>query len=388
MKFAASVSEADNLAALSRDLIDGLSGSMEGAPDLAVLFFTAPVTPVARQLAADLRGALKPGTMIGVSGESVVGGDREIERRPGASLLVGSLPGVVLRPFHIGASEWPGLLADDERLQNRVGAGEDHRGHLLLADPFTTPVDKLLPRLDETFRRPTFGGMASAAQAPGANVLLLDDDFHTDGAVGLGFGGPLRLDLVVSQGCRPIGDPLIVTRAEGGLVAELGRRHALEVAQEMLEALPPAELELVQSAGLFVGVAINEYKERFVRGDFLVRGLMGVDRDGGALAIGDHVRAGQTIQFHVRDSHTAHEDLCELLEPQRSQDPPAGALLFSCNGRGSRMFSEPDHDARTTRGLLEGLPLAGFFAMGELGPVGGRSFIHGHTASLALFRPE
>jgi small ligand-binding sensory domain FIST len=132
-------------------------------------------------------------------------------------------------------------------------------------------------------------------------------------------------------------------------------------------------------------VAINEYKDEFKRGDFLVRGLMGVDQDSGGLAIGDHARAGQTIQFHVRDAASADEDLRELLAARNGQSTPAGALLFSCNGRGTRMFPTPDHDASVTREVLSGVPLAGFFAMGELGPVGGKSFMHGHTASLALF---
>jgi small ligand-binding sensory domain FIST len=196
----------------------------------------------------------------------------------------------------------------------------------------------------------------------------------------------VAIETVVSQGCRPVGRPVVVTRAEGQFIVELGKRPALEVAEEMLQALAPEEKALLQG-GLFVGVVINEYQTGFDRGDFLVRGLMGVDRARGALAVGDMVRAGQTVQFHVRDADTAHEDLIELLKPQGAASPPAGGLVFSCNGRGTRMFAEPHHDARTAAEALPGVPVAGFFAMGELGPVGGRSFIHGHTASLALFRP-
>ncbi|MCC2670241.1 MAG: hypothetical protein K0Q72_2712, partial [Armatimonadetes bacterium] len=139
--------------------------------------------------------------------------------------------------------------------------------------------------------------------------------------------------------------------------------------------------------GVFMGVVINEYRESFGRGDFLVRGVMGGNPQTGALAVGDMIRAGQTVQFHVRDAASAHEDLTELLQPQRERGEAAGAFLISCNGRGTRMFEQPHHDVATTRELIPGLPLAGFFAMGEFGPVGGQSFIHGHTASLAIFRP-
>ena len=184
-----------------------------------------------------------------------------------------------------------------------------------------------------------------------------------------------------------IGSPLIVTRVEDALIMELGRRPAYEVAQEVLHALPESDRALLRN-GVFMGVVINEYRDTFNRGDFLVRGVMGGNPDTGALAVGDMVRAGQTVQFHVRDSATAHEDLEQLLLPQGERGGAAGALLISCNGRGTRMFAQPHHDLTTTRMILPGLPVGGFFAMGEFGPVGGKSFIHGHTASLAVFRPE
>lgn len=384
MQFSSTVSEQDSPEAMIRELVDSTGAQFAGAPQLAVLFVTAPLVPAFERVAAEVRGALRPDLLIGVTAEGVLGGDVEIERRPGAALLVGSLPGVELRPFHIGLEEWAALLSDEEHLQQRVGVG--NRAQLLLGDPFTTPVDQVLERFDQWLQAPTFGGMASAAQTPGGNRLLLNDQVFDEGAVGIGFGGAVRIETVVSQGCRPVGRPLVVTRVEDGMVAELGRRPALEVTQELLRSLPPEDQALLQN-GLFAGLVINEYQESFQRGDFLVRGVLGANPQTGAIAVGDQVRAGQTLQFHVRDAATAHEDLTELLRSEREADPPTGALLFSCNGRGLRMFDQPHHDIRTTRQSLPGLPVAGFFAMGELGPVGGKSFIHGHTASIALFRP-
>jgi small ligand-binding sensory domain FIST len=383
MRFAAAISTADGVAAIGEELVAAMRGVAQ--PDLAVLFFTAALSDEAPALARRLRATLNPRVLLGVSCEGVIGEGQEIERAPAASLLAGTLPGVVLRPFHIGAGEWSEVLNDDERLQQRLGTGEEHRAQLLLGDPFTTPVDTLLPRLDELFGTPTFGGMASGGFSPGGNVLILDDAVYRDGAIGVGIGGPVQVDFVVSQGCRPVGEPMVVTRVADDMIAELGRKPALEAAHTILAGLSEADRALLEN-GLFMGVVINEYQERFGRGDFLVRGVMGVHQPTGAIAIGDHVRPGQTVQFHVRDAGTAHEDLAELLSG-RAEQAPAGALLFSCNGRGTRMFPEPHHDARTTLEALPGIPLAGFFAMGELGPVGGKSFIHGHTASLALFRP-
>jgi len=384
MRFVSTVSEQVALEDLVRELVDGVSEQLAGTPDLAVLFVTAALVPHVEALAAAVRGALHPGTLIGITGEGILGGEVEIERRPGAALWAGTMPGVNLHPFHIGMREWAELLEDEEKLKQRVGA--ENRAQLLLGDPFTTPIDQVLERFDSWLKAPTFGGMGSAAQSPGGNRLILNDQVYTEGTVGIGFSGALRVETVVSQGCRPIGTPLIVTRIEDGMVAELGRRPALEVTQELLRSLPPEDQALLEN-GLFAGIVINEYQESFQRGDFLVRGVLGANPQTGAIAVGDQVRAGQTLQFHVRDAATAHEDLTELLRPEREASAPAGALLFSCNGRGLRMFEQPHHDIRTTRELLPGLPVAGFFAMGELGPVGGKSFIHGHTASLALFRP-
>lgn len=384
MQFVSKVSGQDSPSDVVRELVEGTGEQLAGAPDLAVLFVTAPLVPIIEELAKEIRETLRPETLIGVTAEGVLGGEIEIERRPGAALLVGSLPGVSLRPFHIGTQEWAQLLSDEEYLQQRAGVG--NRAQLVFGDPFTTPVDQMLERFDQWLQAPTFGGMASAAQAPGGNRLVLNDGIYDEGAVGIGFGGAVRIETVVSQGCRPIGKPLVITRVDDGMVAELGRRPALEVAQELLRSLPPEDQALLNN-GLFAGIVINEYQESFQRGDFLVRGVLGANPQTGAIAVGDQVRAGQTLQFHVRDADTAHEDLTELLRSEREADAPAGALLFSCNGRGQRMFPVPHHDIRTTQQSLPGLPVAGFFAMGELGPVGGKSFIHGHTASLAIFRP-
>jgi small ligand-binding sensory domain FIST len=230
------------------------------------------------------------------------------------------------------------------------------------------------------------GGMASGGRRPGETRLVLDKNELANGAVGVLLQGPIQVRSIVSQGCRPIGQHMIITRAQENIIAELGGQPPLLRLQQLWQELAPREQQLFQQ-GLHIGRVINEYQGQFQRGDFLVRNVLGLDRESGALAITDNVRVGQTVQFHVRDAETADEDLHAMLQRDITahSQRPAGALVFTCNGRGTRLFSEPHHDARAVRAEVGPVPLAGFFAMGELGPVGGQNFIHGFTASVVLF---
>jgi small ligand-binding sensory domain FIST len=225
--------------------------------------------------------------------------------------------------------------------------------------------------------------MASGIRGPGECRLLHNGDVRDQGAVGVVLQGPLGQRSGVSQGCRPLGRPLVITRAENNVIFELGGKPPLEQLRELWQTLSPAEQTLVREQGLHVGRVINEYRGDFRRGDFLVRNVLELDRS--RLMISEPVRVGQTVQFHVRDAASADEDLHALLRQELTGKKPAAGLLFSCNGRGRRLFPTPDHDAKAVRGAAGPIPLAGFFAQGELGPVGGRNFVHGFTASLALF---
>jgi small ligand-binding sensory domain FIST len=361
-------------------------GESEVSPELAVVFLTGHHREAVAKISARLQEALRPRVMVGCTAEGVIGADDEIEREPGISLLVGWLPKVRFTPFYLSPRQIPDLLSNPSDLATQIATTEDTRGYLLLGDPFTVPADELITALNHLpIRAPAFGGMASAATRPGWNAFLLNDALYVDGVVGVTITGDIALEAVVSQGCRPIGRPLLVTKAEHNLLATLGGRPALEVVEEVIGALSEEERELL-SNGLFLGIVIDEYKSEFERGDFLIRNVLGADRNSGIIAIGDFVRAGQTVQFHVRDADTADEDMRQLLQRSRAAGPPEGGLIFSCNGRGTRLFPAPCHDVQTVLDLLPGTPLAGFFAAGEIGPVGGKTFLHGHTASVVLFR--
>jgi small ligand-binding sensory domain FIST len=380
MRFFSCTSEAESTdAALGEVIVAAKAADVRA--DVLFVFFTAHHRDEADSLVEKLWLELDPQAAVGSSAEGVIGGDVEIERTPGLVLLVGHTPGVRVHPFHLTADdEW------NESVLERMGHGPETRAFIGFGDPFTTPLNPLLAVLDEHApQAPLIGGMASSARQPGENALVRNDQILESGFVGVSLAGPIEVDTVVSQGARPIGRPMVVTKAQKNVIEQLGGKPALAVLREVVDAMPPADKQLLRH-GLLVGRAMSEYKDSFARGDFVIRNLMGVDQESGAMAVTDLVKVGQTVQFHVRDATSADEDLAALLDPHRSKTV-AGGLLFSCNGRGMRLFDAPCHDIAAARAAMPQTPMAGFFAAGEIGPVGGKNFVHGHTASFALFRP-
>jgi len=386
VQFLSTISADESTARATEAVIDAVRERSE--PDVALLFITMHHRDDAGQILQRVQDELEPQALIGCTGEGVIGGEHEIEREPGMALMVGKMPGVRLRAFHVGGEAWRELFSDPRALLEHIGHSPETRAVIGLGDPFTTPVTQLMQLLDQLApTSPLVGGMASGGRSAGQCALLMNDQVLEDGFVGLSISGPAEVTTIVSQGCKPIGRPMIVTRARDNFIEQLGGRPALDVVREMIEQLPPQDRALIRG-GLLIGRAISEYRDTFRRGDFLIRNLMGVSDQDQALAIGDRVKVGQTVQFHVRDAATADEDLQLMLEPQRKGLSPAAGLLFSCNGRGRNLFDEPHHDIGAMKRVLPRTPVAGFFAAGELGPIAGKNFIHGHTASMALFRPR
>jgi small ligand-binding sensory domain FIST len=264
-------------------------------------------------------------------------------------------------------------------------AADTDESLLALCDPFSFPAEELLATLERSRPHvPVLGGLASASFAGGA-MLMRDGEVHTDGAVAVRLRGAEVLPCV-SQGAGPVGPEMAITSAEANVIGQLAGKPAMERLGEVIASLPESERELAAS-GVLIGLVIDENRPEYERGDFLVRPIIGADRESGAIAIGEPVRVGQTVRLHVRDAASADADLREALRVQAQalgSDGAAGALLFTCNGRGSHMFEVPDHDAAALEDSL-GAPTAGFFCAGELGPVGGRNFLHGFTATMAVF---
>jgi small ligand-binding sensory domain FIST len=389
MPFASALSTVPLTAAALEAVSARALEQLAGPPDLALVFFSPHHARAPELLAASAQAALKARCLLGCVAEAVVGDDKEVEEAPALSLwLARWRRPVEMVPFHLvleETSEGHALLGWPDALD---GADPERSAVLLLGDPFTFPADVFLRRMNEEHRGVrVMGGLARGVRGPGECRLVLGGRVANQGAAGVLLQGELGLRCIVSQGCRPVGRPLVVTRGHDNVIEELGGKSPLRQLQELWPALPPRDKALLQQGGLHVGRVINEYQGEFQRGDFLIRNVLGLDQESGALAISDRVRVGQTVQFHVRDAETADEDLHELLQIDVSahEKRPAGALLFSCNGRGTRLFPQPHHDARAVRAEVGAIPLTGFFAQGELGPVGGQNFIHGFTASLALF---
>ncbi len=376
MSFAVACSEADSTATAAAAVAGDLAASFGGEdPSLVVFFATAAHLDAMDTLAAVLAERLAPELLLGASAVSVIAGNRELEEVP--AVVAWGARVADAAPIRFG----PALGADHSPIDDLPPVDEHPRTLLLLADPFSFPADRLLGELDATSPQVrAVGGLASAAGSPGGNRLVLGGETFDDGAVGVLLASGAEVATVVSQGCRPIGRPYVVTRGERNLIHELGGRPALERLQEIVGSLSDAERALVQR-GLHIGIVVNEHKLDFDRGDFLVRGVLGIERESRGLAVGDMVETGTSVQFHVRDADTAGEDLNRLMSGRQAE----GALLFTCNGRGHRLFGVADHDASVVSGAISPAPLAGMFCAGEIGPVGRRSYLHGFTASVALF---
>jgi len=374
-------------------------GTLGGPCDLAMLFISGEHIQNAQEIVAHVGRTIEPGAMITVTAEGVMGGDHEVERASGVSLFGATMPGTTIESFlfkdlpHARVEDPASLL----RLGHAIGAREDLRSVLFFADPFSVPAGAVVQSLcavpaamPEVARVPVIGGMASGATSPGGNVLGMNHQLMRAGGVGVTIRGDVSVDTIVSQGCRPIGQPQVVTGARRNLILTLGNRPAMAVLRELVESMPEDNRKIL-AGGVLIGMVFDEYKSRFGRGDFLIRGIMGVEQSSGSIAVGDMVRVGQTVQFHVRDAQTATEDLELLLTGEAFKEPAAGAVCVTCNGRGKRLFGKAGHDStRIARGLfpeVESPPLAGMFGAGEIGPVGDRSYLHGHSACVAIFRP-
>jgi len=373
------------------EALEGVEADLGGAPADVVLLFVYPSQTDHYQLVTEAIVERYPNAaLVGCSAAGVVGGGEEVEHEPALALTAAVLPGVEVEAFHLLPNELE-ILGDEPPLwRRRFGAeSRDVPQFLLLPDPFTCDADVMVRALDQAYpASPKVGGLASGGSSPGENRLFAGDEIHSAGAVGLVLRGNIVMDTIVAQGCRPIGDPLFVTWAEENILCQLEGRRATEVLSELYDSLSGDDQELFRSS-LHLGVVMQEGEQEYRQGDFLMRNVIGMDPESGVLAVGERLRNGQVVQFHVRDAKTSAADLEAMLDRCR-QDlggaSPEGALLFSCLGRGERLYGVTDHDSNMISANLGRMPIGGFFCNGEIGPVGGQSFLHGYTSSIAVFR--
>lgn len=391
MKWASVISEEADFEASMEECCRELSKQLrKQVPDIVFLFISPHFRLNFLDVPAFVSSRLKAKAILGCSADGIIGSGHEVEQKPAISMTAGVLPGVEVKTFHLINEDLPDLDASPHRWEKAVGVqASTNPQFVLLAEPFSFQPDTLAMGLDFAFPKSTkVGGLASGSRAPGGNVLYAGSEGHTQGVVGAAFSGRVAIDAVVAQGCRPIGGALPVTQAEDNILMGLDGKPPLQVLSEIFATAGQRDRELLRNS-LFLGFLMDPLTMEGERGEFLIRNIVGMDPARGYLAVGSEVRVGQTVQFHLRDAETSSEDLERALSRyvQKNGTPPVeSALLFSCLGRGIQLYGKADHDSQIFLHHAGSVPVGGFFCNGEIGPVGGITYLHGYTSCFGIFK--
>lgn len=401
MKWASASSDHAKTDTALEQIFERIHEGLQGVqPSVAFVFASPHHAPQYSRLGATVNSALKPEHLLGCSGGGIIGGGLELEGRPGLSVTAAVLPGADLKTFHLQDGDLPGADDGPKRWEEAIGVhAADEPNFVILADPYSMiRCEDMLRGFDFAFPKAVkIGGLASGASGPAQNALYRDSHFQRAGAVGLAISGAVAIDTLVAQGCRPIGVPMKITRCARNILAELDKKPALQAVQDLFETASESDQELMRTS-LFLGIVMDPFKEGEPKpGDFLIRNLIGMDNQRGVLAIGAMLDEGQTVQFHLRESAAASLDLEAVLRRHSTERlntsggeslpvPPRGALLFSCLGRGEQLYGRSNHDSEMFRSEFGDIPMGGFFCNGEIGPVGGTTYIHGFTSCFGIFR--
>jgi len=392
MKWAsASVTDPDLEGAVEQAAGQVFDGLGRQDPDLVIVFVHAYHAAGFARLGALLAREFDGALVFGCNADGVIGGGRELEEGPALSLTAAVLPGVELHGIHLETGEVPPVYAErslwEESLKVRAS---DEPSFLLLADPFSFSTDGLLKGLDRAFPGCTkIGGLASGGRQPGSTALYLGKHVYRSGAILLSLTGDIELRASLAHGSRPIGEPMFVTGVHDNLIRELDGRVPREVLGAVFERLPAADRKLFSEA-LHIGIGAARDRSEYGSGDFLIRSILGLDPKSGALWIGDRIEPNAVVQLHVRDALSASVDIERSLKAHKPDLPrdPAAALLFSCVSRGTAFYGHPDHDSNAYRRLVADVPVGGFFCGGEIGPLGGATYLHGHTSVFGTVVPR
>jgi small ligand-binding sensory domain FIST len=403
MQWANALSTHPSLEAAVTDVVERAVASLTAPADLGLVFISSAFASEYSRLLPLLAQKLSVPVLIGCSGGGVIGTTaegqtQELEAEAALSLTLAHLPGVDLQVFHVMGEELPDLDSSPDAWIDLIGVPSSPTPHfILLCSSFASGINDLLQGLDFAYPGSvTVGGQASAEGMSGRTALFcshaggrVSPGLYREGTVGLALSGNIALETIVAQGCRPIGKPLQVTKAERNIILELDEQVPLVVLRELIANLSEQERMLAQHS-LFVGVAMDGFKPSLQQGDFLIRGILGVDPSAGAIAIGDRVRPGQRLQFHLRDAEASAEDLELLLQQYRhqqdTQSSAIAALMFSCVGRGEGLYGQANFDSELFRRYIKDIPVGGFFCNGEIGPVSGNTFLHGYTSVFGICR--
>ena len=393
MKWASAISETTSLDGAIEECVTQIKKQLDDVPpELAVIFVSSHYESEYDQTVEMVREKLGSPRVFGCSGGGIIGGGQEVEQRAAVSITAASLPGVEMVEFHLDGDGLPDMDAGPTPWEELVKVTPSQEPQfVILADPFSFPVQNLIMGLDFAFAASVkIGGLASGAQQEGGNALFLGDKVYRSGAVGIALHGNIEVDTVVAQGCRPIGRSMRITGSRRNLLLELDDTPPLKVLKDIFQTLNERDQGLMRHS-LFLGVVMDELLDDPQQGDFLIRNVVGMDERTGSIAVGELLKEGQLVQFHLRDAETSAQDLTAVLgryAADNRENTIEGALLFSCLGRGEYLYGRPNHDTGIFQEHLGSVPLGGFFCNGEIGPVSGTTFLHGYTSSFGIFRPK
>ena len=392
MKWASHLSTQNNIEACVDESVEAILSQMDGkSVDLTIIFVSPQFKDKYEDIPKLIRDRISSKHFLGCSGGGIIGGGKEAEQQAAFSMTCANLPDVEIQGIHTDTMKLPDQDTAPSVWREWLGVDvEKNPSFIFLADPFSFQGEEFLAGVDFAYPNSSkVGGLASGAQAQGGNALYLNDKIHNNGLIGLALSGNIGMDTIVAQGCRPIGEPVKVSKCDGTLLTGMDGQPPLELLQSVYEGLDENDKSLVQTS-LFLGIEMDPLKDNPQQGDFLIRNIMGVEREIGGIQVGTLLREGQLVQFHLRDKAMSAEDLKLMLtryKANKNFKNTSGALLFSCLGRGQYLYGKPNHDADMFRDHIGDIPLGGFFCNGEIGPVGKTTFLHGYTSSFGIFHP-
>ena len=392
MKWASHLSTQNNIEACVDESVEAILSQMDGkSVDLTIIFVSPQFKDKYEEIPKLIRDRISSKHFLGCSGGGIIGGGKEAEQQAAFSITCANLPDVEIQGIHTDTMKLPDQDTAPSVWREWLGVDvEKNPSFIFLADPFSFQGEEFLAGVDFAYPNSSkVGGLASGAQAQGGNALYLNDKIHNNGLIGLALSGNIGMNTIVAQGCRPIGEPVKVSKCDGALLTGMDGQPPLELLQSVYEGLDENDKSLVQTS-LFLGIEMDPLKDNPQQGDFLIRNIMGVEREIGGIHVGTLLREGQLVQFHLRDKAMSAEDLKLMLtryKANKNFKNTSGALLFSCLGRGQYLYGKPNHDADMFRDHIGDIPLGGFFCNGEIGPVGKTTFLHGYTSSFGIFHP-
>ncbi|MBT5258804.1 MAG: hypothetical protein HOL75_07885 [Nitrospina sp.] len=392
MKWASYLSTKDNIEACIDESIEAIRKQMGGdSVHLTVIFVSPQFKDKYNVIPELIRERMDPGRFLGCSGGGIIGGGKEAEQQPAFSITCANLPDVEIQDIYSDTMTLPDQDTSPNVWREWLGVSVEKKpSFIFLADPFSFRGEEFLSGVDFAYPNSgKVGGLASGAQMKGENALYLDDKIHRSGLVGIALSGNIGMDTIVAQGCRPIGEPVKISKCNNTLLTGMDGQPPLDLLQKIHEELDEKDQSLLQTS-LFLGIEMDPLKDNPQQGDFLIRNIMAADKESGGIQVGAMLREGQLVQFHLRDKDMSAEDLRLVLNRYKTKEhseKASGALLFSCLGRGQYLYEKLNHDSDMFRDQLGDIPLGGFFCNGEIGPVGKTTFLHGYTSSFGIFHP-